>query len=107
MATLLTRYTKIFRGALVEHVTIYDLATQQRLSMIAPALEAKGYDPASAQIAALQVLDRTVQAQASVLAFERVFILIGLVLVVGLPLLLLIRGAKGTSAGMAHREGAK
>jgi DHA2 family multidrug resistance protein len=103
MATLLTRYTNIFRGALVEHVTIYDAATQQRLSMIKPALEAKGFDPVSAQTAALQVLDRTVQAQASVLAFERVFILIGLVFVFGLPLLLLLRGAKGESAGMgAH-----
>jgi DHA2 family multidrug resistance protein len=68
--------------------------------MIEPALEAKGFDPVSAQTAALQVLDRTVQAQASVLAFGRVFILIGLVFVFGLPLLLVLRGAKGESAGM-------
>lgn len=100
MATLLTRYTNIFRGALVDHVTIYDIATQQRLSMITAALEAKGFDPVSAQNAAHQILGRTVQVQASVLAFERVFVLIGVVMIAGLPLLLLIRGAKGGTAGM-------
>lgn len=102
MATLLTRYTNIFRGALVEHVTVYDLATQQRISMVGRALEGKGFDPVSARTAAHRVLDLTVQAQASVLAFERVFILIGLVFVVGLPLLLLLRAVRGRPAGVGH-----
>jgi len=102
MAALLTRYTNTFRGALVEHVTIYDQATQQRLSMVGRALEAKGFDPTSAQTAAHRVLDLTVQGQAAVLAFERVFILIGLVFLAGLPLLLLLRAVKGRSAGVGH-----
>jgi len=102
MAALLTRYTNTFRGALVEHVTIYDQATQQRLSMVGRALEAKGFDPTSAQTAAHRVLNLTVQGQAAVLAFERVFILIGLVFLAGLPLLLLLRAVKGRSAGVGH-----
>jgi len=47
--------------------------------------------PPQAHEAALRVLDGAVRAQASVLAFERVFLLAGLVFLFVLPLLYFLR----------------
>jgi MFS transporter, DHA2 family, multidrug resistance protein len=49
------------------------------------------------------VLDAQIRAQASVLAFSRIYILSGIILLSVLPLLFLFRTGKGRgAAGMAH-----
>jgi DHA2 family multidrug resistance protein len=103
MATLLTRFTAQKKAGLVEHVTTMDPGSLGRLDQITRGLVARGINPAMAKQQALYVLDRQISAQASVLAFSRIYILSGVILLVALPLLLLFKTGKGRgTAGMAH-----
>ena len=101
MATLLTRLTVQAKSVLADHIVAGDPAVQQRLSFMARGLIARGMDPAHANSAALAILDRQVQAQASVIAFSKIYLLSGILLVAALPVLLFFRTGKGRShAGM-------
>jgi MFS transporter, DHA2 family, multidrug resistance protein len=103
MATLLTRFTAAKKAALTEHVTNIDPVSLGRLEQITRGLIARGINPIVAKQQALFVLDRQIGAQASVLAFSRIYILSGVILLAVLPLLLLFKTGKGRgSAGMAH-----
>lgn len=102
MATLLTRYTRQAKSLLTEHVTTMDPITTERLSALTRGLMARGMDALSAKQQALMVLDRQMQAQASVLAFSRIYLLSGLILCAALPLLLLFKTGKGRGMGPMH-----
>jgi DHA2 family multidrug resistance protein len=103
MATLLTRFTAAKKALLTEHLTTMDPTTLGRLNSITNGLLARGMNPVMAKQQALMILDRQVQAQASVLAFSRIYILSGLILVSTLPLLFLFKTGKNRgAAGLAH-----
>ena len=91
MASALTRFTQEKYAMLVPHVSMYDATTRQRVAGMVGAMTARGMDAFTAQKQAIALLMRTVQAQASVLAFERIYLLSGAILVGALPLLLLFR----------------
>lgn len=94
MATLLSRYTKTFKAQLTEHVGAYDGATMERLGALTRGLMARGTDAVTAKQQALAMLDAQVGAQASVLAFSRIYLISGVLLVVALPLLLIWRNGR-------------
>jgi len=103
MATLLTRFTTEKKALLTEHVTTMDPISMGRLDQITHGLMARGMNPLIAKQQALFMLDRQVQTQASVLAFSRIYILSGFILLCSLPLLFLFRTGKGRgNAGLAH-----
>jgi DHA2 family multidrug resistance protein len=103
MATLLTRFTTEKKALLSEHVTTMDPASLGRLQQLTTGLIARGINPIVAKQQALAVIDRQISAQASVLAFARIYLVSGAILVGALPLLLLFRTGKGRGAGgMAH-----
>ena len=103
MATLLTRYTTQAKQLLTEHVTTMDPLTLSRLDQITRGLMARGTSATVAQQQALAVLDRQIGAQASVLAFSKIYVLSGVILLCSLPLLFLFRTGKGRgAAGLAH-----
>jgi MFS transporter, DHA2 family, multidrug resistance protein len=103
MATLLSRFTATRHAVLTEHVGAIDLATQSRLDMIARGLMSHGVNPIIAKQQALFVLDRQISAQASVLAFSKIYLLNGIILLCALPLLLLWKtGRARGSMGPAH-----
>jgi DHA2 family multidrug resistance protein len=103
MATLLTRFTKVARALLSEHVVAGNADVQHRLDMIARGMMAHGATPLLARQQALAVLDLQIGGQASVLAFSRLYLLSGIILIAGLPLMLLFRTGKGrASAGIPH-----
>jgi DHA2 family multidrug resistance protein len=97
MATLLQRFTATSKALLSEHVVAGDPDVVARLSMMTRGLIARGMDPSAAKHAALALLDRQVSAQASVLAFSKIYLLSGILLVSALPMLLLFRTGKGRS----------
>ena len=101
-ATLLSRFTAQSRALLAEHVTLGDAASMARVEGITRALIAKGADALSARQQALFILDRQLQAQASVLAFSKLYLLSGIALVVALPLMLLFRTGKSRGLGAGH-----
>jgi DHA2 family multidrug resistance protein len=103
MATLLTRFTKVARALLSEHVVAGNADVQHRLDMIARGMMAHGATPLLARQQALAVLDLQIGGQASVLAFSRLYLLSGIILIAGLPLMLLFPTGKGrASAGIPH-----
>src|ERR1051325_6827046 len=103
MATLLTRFTAHNKALLTEHISATDPLVLGRLESITRGLIGRGVNPSIAKQQALLLLDKQVQAQASVLAFSRIYILSGVILLMSLPLLFLFKTGKGRgSAGMAH-----
>ncbi|MGE5102898.1 MAG: DHA2 family efflux MFS transporter permease subunit [Deltaproteobacteria bacterium] len=103
MATLLTRFTTQKKALLTEHVTTMDPTSLGRLESLTRGLISRGINPILAKQQALMVLDRQIQAQASVLAFSRIYILSGVILLCALPLLFLFRTGRGRgSMGPAH-----
>jgi DHA2 family multidrug resistance protein len=88
---------------LTEHVTTMDALSLGRLQQVTQGLIARGINPLVAKQQALAVIDRQISAQASVLAFSRIYLVSGAILVGALPLLLLFKTGKGRgSAGLAH-----
>ncbi len=90
-ATLLERDTLDARYSLVAHLGRERPELQQRLGALAAGFVHRGLDPATARAAALRALDGITTQQASVLAFERVLLLTGLLFLAVLPLLVLLR----------------
>ena len=103
MATMLSRFTAQKKALLTEHVTTMDPISLGRLDQLTHGLISRGVNPIAAKTQALMVLDNQIRAQASVLAFSRIYILSGIILLASLPLLFLFKTGKGRgSAGMAH-----
>jgi MFS transporter, DHA2 family, multidrug resistance protein len=103
MATLLGRFTAQKKALLTEHISTMDPMSLERLQQLMQGLIAKGMNPLQAKQQALMVIDKQIQAQASVLAFSRIYILSGIILLCSLPLLFLFKTGKGRgSSGMAH-----
>jgi DHA2 family multidrug resistance protein len=103
MATLLARFMASEKALLTEHVGASDPETLSRLSLLTRGLISRGMNPLVAQQQSLAILDRQVTVQSSMLAFSRIYLYSGLVLIFALPLLLLFRtGRARGSMGPVH-----
>ncbi len=89
--TLLTRFTTRAQEALAVHVSPYHPAATKRLADLTAGMMQSGMDAVSARAGALRVLASSVARQASVIAFERIFILTGVVMLLLLPLVFVLR----------------
>lgn len=106
-ATLLERYTDQARTALVAEVGVTSPIAQQGLAAMERALRASGAIAGpTAHDAGLRALDAVVQTQASVIAYERVFLLAGIVFLFVLPLLYFLRTERDRAGhpGKVHVE---
>ena len=81
MATLLARFMASEKAVLTEHVGASDPETLSRLSLLTRGLISRGINPMIAQQQALAILDRQVTVQSSMLAFSRIYLYSGLVLI--------------------------
>jgi DHA2 family multidrug resistance protein len=102
LATLLSRFTFEAKSQLTQHVVTIGTDAQARVEFISKGMVARGMNPAISHQQALMVMDRMVGAQASVLAFSRIYILSGFALCAALPLMLFWRHGKGRAAVQAH-----
>jgi DHA2 family multidrug resistance protein len=102
MATLLTRFTRANKALLTEHITTTDPLSLGRLDAIMRGLIARGMNPIVAKQQALTLMDAQVTTQASVLAFSKIYMLSGIILLCSLPLLFLFRTGKGRGAMGGH-----
>lgn len=91
MAALPSLLTRVEKPVLTEHVGVYDPVTTERIAAITRGLTARGTDAFLAKQQASMVLDRQIGWQASVLAFSRLYLISGILLVGALPLLLICR----------------
>jgi DHA2 family multidrug resistance protein len=84
--TLLAQFEELARNALIVHVDPFRPEVAQRLDMMTRAFMARGMDAGSAHAAAVQALGGTVARQASLLAFDKVFVLTAIMMFALLPL---------------------
>jgi DHA2 family multidrug resistance protein len=97
MASLLTRFVGQEHAILSAQVSAYSPIAQQRLGEIQAGMMSRGMDAASAHQAALRAIDGQILLQANVIAFEKIYLLSGLLLIGALPLLFLFRQGKPTA----------
>ncbi len=90
-ASLLTRFDAEARAALVAHVSTADAAAIARLGQATAAFHARGFDFGAARRMALASIDGAVARQATLLGFERLFLLAGVCFLLVLPLLVFLK----------------
>ena len=101
-ATLLTRFTEKGREALLPHLTPYDPAAQHWLGTVTQLMHQRGGTLEEARQRAYALLNFTLQRQASVVAFEKIFLLMGLTFAGALILLVLFRTGRTTGGPVGH-----
>src|SRR6266513_4782407 len=101
IATLLSHYTAQFRAILAEHISYGDPTTMSRVDMLTRGLMSRGTDAWTARARALEILDRELMGQASVIAYSRIYILSATLILALIPLLVLVRHTRA-SAGTEH-----
>lgn len=90
-ATLLSSHGTVARSGLAAELVATRPAVLQQLQTNAAGLAARGLDSPDAGIAAIGLLERSVSREATVIAFEWVFMLAGVLFLGALPLLFLLR----------------
>ena len=100
--TWVTNAAATARTGIVAHLSAGSMLVDRQES-IAHALIAQGYSHTDAQAAALRMIDSTVQAQASVIAYETAFLVSGTIFVLVLPLVFFLKkGDASKAAGTGH-----
>jgi DHA2 family multidrug resistance protein len=102
-ATLLPHFIAAARNGLAAHLPAGRPEVIARFNMIVHGLLAQGYDPSTAQAAAGRVMSGMVMRQATVLGFERMFMLAGIAFLFILPLVVFLKGPKFNKAPGAAR----
>jgi DHA2 family multidrug resistance protein len=102
LTTYITNMTQYHRADIVSSLYSGNQVYQERLSGAAGALMANGYSATAAQAGALHILNGTVQAQASVMAYNNAFILLGITFLVAMPAVLLLRKPRRGAAPPAE-----
>jgi DHA2 family multidrug resistance protein len=100
MATLLTRYATQIRSVIGDHVSATDPSALARVEMLRRAMMARGADAWTAQQRAMALLNRQLDAQASVISYSKIYMLSAVLILLLIPLLALVR--TGRSASGAH-----
>ena len=104
-ANVLTRFIAEARAALVTHLPVGDPQVETRLQGMMREMMNHGATPAMARARALGGMAREVQRQASMLAFEKVFLLFGVAFLLAVPLIMSLRwrpAARGGGGSAAH-----
>jgi DHA2 family multidrug resistance protein len=90
-ASLIPRFTRQATVALSTHLDAGRPEVLERLAQIGALLQARGYDAASAALAAPRLLAAAVARQAMVITFDKLFFLSGLLFLLVLPLLFFLK----------------
>lgn len=101
----LTDRNAVHNTDLLAHVNIYDPATQDRLAAFTSSFIGNGYSMDQAQALSYRVLDLSVWKQYSLIAYNDVFLLVGVLTLACLPLVFFVKYKKakpGTKVAMAH-----
>lgn len=102
-ATLITRFRENAREALRPHLEPGAPQVQPMLDALTHHFQTLGGDLATAQARAMAVLQLRIERQASMIAFEKIFLTMGVAFVLALPLLLLFKtGRVRGGGGPAH-----
>jgi DHA2 family multidrug resistance protein len=97
VASQVVHQAVLHRARLIDHVTPYDLSTHLALDGLTGRLAtSSGLPPGVAEDSAIKLRDVTLNRHASMLAYNDIFWLIGMMFVIGVPFLLLLGGRRQT-----------
>jgi len=107
MASLLTRFVTQEHAILASNLSAFSPLAQERMATMTRGMMARGMDMATAQQAAAKALNGQILLQANVLAFEKIYLISGVMLLAALPLLFLFKTGKpsGSKPGTATDPG--
>jgi DHA2 family multidrug resistance protein len=99
VASQVAHRTVFHRARLVDHVTLYNTATSQALDGLRGRLAAaSGLPPGLAEDSAIKLIDGTVNRHATMMAYNDVFWLMGMLFILTIPcLMFLSKGSGGAS----------
>jgi MFS transporter, DHA2 family, multidrug resistance protein len=101
IATFVHHRADFHLSRMLEHLSAYNPTTWLMTQALQHGLVQKGFSSSEAAHGALQLLQMKAQLQASILAYEDVFVLVAFLLIASLPLLLLFNTKKG---GLANQR---
>ena len=104
IATLLSRYTAQTRSVLGDRVAAGDFGALSRVGALTKGMVARGADPWTAKQRALEILDRQLIGQASIISYSKIYVLSAALILVLIPLLSLVRQTKGAGGSHAIME---
>lgn len=90
-ATLIARYSQFYQTSLVAHVTPYSFQTRAKLHALKHAALSRGMDGVGAERFSFVAIEGIVRRQAGILAYNRIFWVVGLAFLAIIPLLLLLK----------------
>lgn len=98
---ILTQREAFHRAMLVSRINPFDAAANDRIHAMTAMFLSKTQDASLAHAQAMKMIDGIVNIQSSLLSFEDMFWLVGMIFIISLPLLLLL-GKGGGKAVAAH-----
>ncbi len=101
LGTYLTNHTTYHINNISSHINAGNIMFDQRIHGITAALIGKGYSPYAAKLTAYKVLGLTIKGQATTMAFDDSFLLIGLAMVIVSPAIFLMRSGKPSGGAPA------
>jgi DHA2 family multidrug resistance protein len=100
MTTFIHTRLSVHRINLLNHVNVYDTATQERLNGFAQNFMAKGMYPAQAQQMATAALEGTIGRQSALMSYMDAFWIIGIFFLCCIPLILFQRHSRNAVVSM-------
>jgi len=98
VASMLDSGTTTYRSVLLERVTQYNLTTRHWMSSLIAGFGHHGLYDAAAKKAALMTMSAQVDAQAQMLSFNHIFLLMAVVFVLSIPLMMTVKSKPGQTA---------
>lgn len=105
ISTFISRQNMAHRSTLVSKLDIYNPDVQHRVAQLKGGMIAKGMAPNVAEKTALTMLDGTVSVQATIMSYMDVFIMIGGMFLVCVPLVIIFVKRSKTKVSLADAAG--
>jgi DHA2 family multidrug resistance protein len=96
VTTFISRFGQEHRAQLVTHLDKTSFEVQNQIAMMQKGFMSKGYTFNEALNKAHQVLDLKVMKQANVLAFMDIFLYLGVLFLICIPLVMILKTGKST-----------
>ncbi|MBD3583816.1 DHA2 family efflux MFS transporter permease subunit [Flavobacterium selenitireducens] len=94
ITTFITRFTQVHRVDLVGNLDITKTNVSDRVNQLQQSFMSKGFSPNEALAKAYQALDGSVMKQATVMSYMDIFIYLGILFLLCIPIILLVKKSK-------------
>jgi MFS transporter, DHA2 family, multidrug resistance protein len=101
ITTYMASQLQVHRNSLVSHMEVNNPYVQNRVVGLQHSFMSKGFTPANSLQKAYTILDYSVSKQAAVLSYMDVFLFLGIMFLICVPIVLVVKGKKESKVSMA------